>query len=83
MFVIITSGVQRQGEQYGPIIEEEWMTYQPQHYQIVGDEEYEQFNKLPVDKIHGGYQTIEVIPDFDGQLITEGTSYRFLNIIYT
>jgi hypothetical protein len=71
-FYIITSGVQHQPEYYGPIVEQEWMTYQPQHYQIVGDEEYEQYSKNPIDKVHGGYQTIEVIPDFDGQLITEG-----------
>lgn len=72
MFFIISSGIQHQPEYYGPVVEEEWMTYQPQHYQIVGSEEYQQYTKNPVDKVTGGYQTIEVIPDYDAQLITNG-----------
>lgn len=71
-FVIITAGIHHQPMHYGPIVEEEWMTYQPQHYQIVAQEEYQQYARYPVDKIHGGYQTIEVVPDFDAQIITEG-----------
>ncbi|XP_001599110.3 hexamerin [Nasonia vitripennis] len=71
-FFIITAGTQHQPEHYGPVVEEQWQTYQPYHYQIVGDEEYKQFTQNPVDTIHGGYQTIEVIPDFDSQIITEG-----------
>ena len=77
LFVIITAGAQHQPEYYGPVVPEEYMTYQPQHYQIVGDEEYQQYTKNPIDKVTGGYQTIEVIPDFDGQVITEGQYHKY------
>ncbi|XP_031778331.1 hexamerin 109 isoform X1 [Nasonia vitripennis] len=71
-FVIITAGIHHQPEHYGPVVEENWMTYQPHHYQIVSSEDYEQFAQHPVDKIHGGYQSVDVIPDFDNHVITEG-----------
>lgn len=76
-FVIISSGIHHQPEKYGPIVEEEWMTYQPQHYQVVGVEEYSQFSRYPIDKVTGGYQTIEVIPEFENQIITDGNFLFF------
>ncbi|KAJ8679507.1 hypothetical protein QAD02_015294 [Eretmocerus hayati] len=71
-FVVITSGVHHQAEHYGPVVEEEWMTYQPHHYQVVDAQSYGQMNANPIDKVHGVYQTVEVIPDYDNQIITGG-----------
>ena len=73
-FVIVTAGINHQHEHYGPIVEDEWMTYQPQHYQIVMPDEYQQLGQLPLDKVHGGALTLEVVPDWDAQVVTEGTS---------
>jgi hypothetical protein len=78
--VIVSSSIHHHPQHYGPIVEEEWMTYQPQHYQIVGAQEYQQLTRFPVDSIHGGSQTIEVIPEFEGQIITEGILFHTLVI---
>ncbi|XP_014212554.1 hexamerin-like [Copidosoma floridanum] len=71
-FVIVSAAGQPLNLHYGPVVAEQWRTYQPHHYQVVGTKEYEQFTRNPVDKIHGGYQHVEVIPDFDAQIITHG-----------
>lgn len=78
-FVIITAGVHHQPEYYGPVIEELWQTYQPHHYQVVEHEDYEHFVKDPIDKVTGAYQAVEVVPDFDAHVITEGI-HNYSNI---
>ncbi|XP_058795858.1 hexamerin-like [Phymastichus coffea] len=72
IFVVITAGVHHQPEHYGPVTEEMWQTYQPQHYQVIDHEDYEQFTRQPIDKIHRNYQMVDVIPEYDAQIITEG-----------
>ncbi|XP_011495593.1 PREDICTED: hexamerin [Ceratosolen solmsi marchali] len=76
LLVIISSGnqVKQQAEFYGPVVEEEFMTYQPQHYQIVERGEY-QGNVRNQDRNSNVYQTTEVIPEFEGPILSKGNSY--------
>lgn len=78
VFVIISSPAEYQAH-YGPVVEQQWMTYQPNHYQVVDHEQYEAFNKNPVDKTFpNGYQTVEVIPDFAGIPVVHGMKNAFI-----
>ncbi|XP_058803507.1 hexamerin-1.1-like [Phymastichus coffea] len=71
-FFVIISGSYNQPEYYGSVVSENFQTYQPQHYHVVDYEQYEQYARNPVDKVNGAYQAIEVVPDYDAHIITEG-----------
>lgn len=65
LVVVSAPGVENVG--YGPVIPEEWQTYQPETYKVVDVEDYTQHQNR-VSKVSSGVKPIvDVVPEFIGE----------------
>lgn len=64
----------QQNVPYGPVIPEQYQTYQQGEYQVVGTEDYQQIQHQG-SKVVGVKQTVEVVPEslLIGQQENQGT----------
>jgi len=60
LFVISQLG--SQNVLYGPVVPEQYQTYQQDEYQVVGTEDYQQIQYQDA-KVIGAKQTVEVVPE--------------------
>lgn len=61
--LVVISQPGQQNVPYGPVIPQQYQTYQPNEYQVVGTEEYSQQIQHQSGKVVGVKQTVEVVPE--------------------
>ena len=66
VFVIVSPLEQQQSVAWGPVVPEEWQTYQQHQLQILASDQYTPSAESTVAGAHGVYKTIEVIPEYQG-----------------
>lgn len=60
--LVVISQPGQQNVPYGPVIPEQYQTYQEYEYQVVGTEDYQQIQHQG-GKVVGVKQTVEVVPE--------------------
>lgn len=62
LFVVISQAGQ-QSPSYGPVVPEQYQTYQQNEYQVVGSNQYQQSQHQGKNQGSGSQQAVEVVPE--------------------